>query len=88
VALGIVSSLNRPDGNMTGVTQFFGVVGPKRLELLRELLPAPGTIALLINPDNANAEDHLTRSRRPRAALGSRSRFFAQPQIETLTRCS
>ena len=61
VALGVVSSLNRPDGNITGVTQFFGVVGPKRLELLRELLPAPGTIALLSNPDNANAEDHLNQ---------------------------
>jgi putative ABC transport system substrate-binding protein len=58
VALGVVSSLSRPSGNITGVTQFFGVVGPKRLELLRELLPAPGAIALLINPDNANAEDH------------------------------
>jgi len=59
VALGIVASLNRPGGNITGVSQVFGVVGVKRMELLREVLPAPGMIALLTNPDNPNAQDHL-----------------------------
>jgi putative ABC transport system substrate-binding protein len=59
VALGIVASLNRPGGNITGVSQVFGVVGAKRMELLREVLPAPGMIALLTNPDNPNAQDHL-----------------------------
>ena len=59
VALGVVASLNRPGGNITGVSQVFGVVGVKRMELLREVLPAPGMIALLTNPDNPNAQDHL-----------------------------
>jgi putative ABC transport system substrate-binding protein len=59
VALGIVASLNRPGGNMTGVMQVFGTLGVKRLELLREVMPAPGLIALLTNPSNRNARDNL-----------------------------
>jgi putative ABC transport system substrate-binding protein len=59
VALGIVPSLNRPGGNITGVGQDFGILGVKRLELLREVMPAPGLIALLSNPSNLNARDNL-----------------------------
>src|SRR5437868_13092607 len=50
VTLGLVASLNRPGGNLTGVTNLAVEVGPKRLELLRELLPAATMIAVLINP--------------------------------------
>ena len=50
IQLGLVASLDRPGGNMTGVTQLNVEVAPKRLELLRELLPAARVIALLINP--------------------------------------
>jgi putative ABC transport system substrate-binding protein len=50
VKLGLVASLNRPGGNMTGVTNLNVEVGQKRLELLRELLPAATNIAVLVNP--------------------------------------
>ena len=57
VQLGLVASLNRPGGNVTGVTQLNSVVIPKRLELPQELLPTAGVMALLVNPnDPVNAE--------------------------------
>ena len=46
----LVDSFSRPKGNLTGVSAFFSVLGPKRVELLHELLPAANTIALLANP--------------------------------------
>src|SRR6516162_8286006 len=49
IQLGLVASLDRPGGNMTGVTQLNVEVAPKRLELLRELIPVARVIALLIN---------------------------------------
>jgi ABC-type uncharacterized transport system substrate-binding protein len=50
VQLGLVTSFNRPEGNLTGVTQSNIEVAPKRLELLHELLPTARVIALLVNP--------------------------------------
>jgi len=50
VALGLVASLNRPGGNVTGVTGWNVIVGPKRLQLLHELVPAATSLALLVNP--------------------------------------
>jgi ABC-type uncharacterized transport system substrate-binding protein len=52
---GYVASLNRPGGNVTGVTSLGVEVGPKRLELLHELVPAANVIGLLVNPNNPNA---------------------------------
>ena len=53
VALGLVASLNRQGGNLTGVTNLNVEVGQKRLELLRELLPAATIIAVLVDPSDA-----------------------------------
>jgi putative ABC transport system substrate-binding protein len=56
VRLGLTASLSRPGGNVTGVTQMNVEVGPKRLELAHELIPAATVIALLVNPTNPLAE--------------------------------
>jgi ABC-type uncharacterized transport system substrate-binding protein len=52
VRLGLVANLNRPGGNITGVTNLIVELGPKRLELLHELLPTTGVMAFLVNPDD------------------------------------
>src|ERR1700722_576341 len=54
VKVGLVDSLSRPKGNLTGVSVLIGLLGPKKVELLHELLPAANTIALLANPANVN----------------------------------
>jgi putative ABC transport system substrate-binding protein len=55
VQVGLVASLNRPGGNVTGVTFFSNAIEPKRLGLLRDVVPRASVIAALINPDNASA---------------------------------
>jgi len=60
VISGIVASLNRPDGNITGVSQYYGALGGKRLELLREIVPTAATVAILTNTNNPNSESHLS----------------------------
>jgi putative tryptophan/tyrosine transport system substrate-binding protein len=59
VSLGLVSSLSRPGGNITGMSAFNSELGPKRLELLKELVPTATTIAYLANPTNPIAEAEL-----------------------------
>ena len=59
VDLGLVGSLNRPDGNATGITFFTISLEAKKLELLRKLVPTATVIALLINPTGPNAEATL-----------------------------
>jgi putative tryptophan/tyrosine transport system substrate-binding protein len=57
---GLVPSLSRPGGNVTGVTFFTIELGPKRLEMLRELVPGAQKIGVLINPKSANAESEAS----------------------------
>jgi putative ABC transport system substrate-binding protein len=56
VQLGIVAALNRPGGNATGASFFFNALGPKRLELLREVVPSMKVIGYLVNPTNPSLE--------------------------------
>jgi putative tryptophan/tyrosine transport system substrate-binding protein len=58
VQAGLVASLGRPAGNLTGITILGGALGPKRVEILREIAPHAKTIAVLLNPQNRNSEPH------------------------------
>ena len=62
VAVGFVASLNRPGGNVTGVTQLGQELGPKRLELLHELVPSATRIALLVNPNNQTTAENAIQA--------------------------
>jgi len=59
VRLGLVASLARPGGNLTGINNFAGELTVKRLELLREMVPGAARIAVLVNPANATRETAL-----------------------------
>ena len=77
VKYGLVASLNRPGGNLTGVSLMLNDLGPKRLELLRYLVPGETAISVLVNPTNPNsksdAEDLLKAGR----ALGLSVELFS-----------
>ncbi len=60
VAAGLVASLARPGGNLTGVTTLTAEVGPKRVELMHELMPAATSIALLVNPAAGSFRETIT----------------------------
>jgi ABC-type uncharacterized transport system substrate-binding protein len=70
VAAGLVNSLNRPGGNLTGVTTLYVELAPKRLELLRELVPTASKIALLVNPTSSTTGAQLRDLETATHALG------------------
>jgi putative tryptophan/tyrosine transport system substrate-binding protein len=77
VKLGIIASLARPGGNLTGVNFFFGELVPKRLELLRELMPAMTRVAVFVNPANpARAELHAKEAETAGRAMGLQIQVF------------
>ena len=76
IKIGFAASLNRPGGNLTGVTTLASEVGPKRLELLHELLPTASIIAALVNPTNANAEAQSRDLQAAAPALGVQLRVL------------
>jgi len=72
VKTGLVTSLNRPGSNLTGLTTLNVQIGPKRFEVLRELLPAAKALAVLINPNNhpAVVEADITQAEASAGPLG------------------
>jgi putative ABC transport system substrate-binding protein len=62
IAAGLVASLNRPGGNLTGVTGLNVELAPKKLEFLREVLPTVTILALLVNPTNTIAAENEART--------------------------
>jgi putative ABC transport system substrate-binding protein len=70
VKFGLVTSLNRPGGNLTGVSFLAPALEAKRVELLRELVPTAGTIAVLVNPNSPGAEGRLRDVREAAGLLG------------------
>jgi len=86
VQIGLVTSLSRPGGNITGVTYLNVEVAPKLLELLHEVIPTATTMAALVNPTNPNA-DTLSRSLQVAArTLGLQLHILkasTEPDIET-----
>jgi putative ABC transport system substrate-binding protein len=70
VQIGLVPSLSRPAGNITGVTSLNVQVGPKRLELMHELLPAAKHIALLVNPNSPTTENQVREMQAAADTLG------------------
>jgi putative ABC transport system substrate-binding protein len=76
VDAGLVGSLNRPGGNITGATFFTGLLGEKRVGLLRELVPKATTIALLVNPDNRSGVVDGINAQAAVHAIGLRAKMF------------
>jgi putative ABC transport system substrate-binding protein len=76
VKVGLVASLNRPGGNITGVSFLASELGAKRLELLRQLLPRATTIAMLANPDSANTEAERRDVQAAALAIGQQLTIF------------
>jgi putative tryptophan/tyrosine transport system substrate-binding protein len=67
---GLVASLNRPGGNITGISYFTNQLYGKRLGLLKEIVPNATAVALLVNPDNPSAEPDTQETQIAAAALG------------------
>jgi putative ABC transport system substrate-binding protein len=69
---GLVSSLNRPKANVTGVSLYASALGPKKLELLRELVTPSGVIGVVANRGNSSSEAEPTTLRTPPSKFGNR----------------
>jgi putative tryptophan/tyrosine transport system substrate-binding protein len=85
VKYGLVASLNRPGGNVTGVTSLLGTLGTKQLGLLRDLVPKAGVIAMLVNPDDTWAEAQIANTEAAALAVGQQLVVFrasTEPDID------
>jgi putative ABC transport system substrate-binding protein len=70
VRLGLVETLNRPGGNATGVLVFVSELGPKRLQLLREVVPHATLIAFIVNPNSATGPAQKSEMESAAQAIG------------------
>jgi putative ABC transport system substrate-binding protein len=84
VKLGLVVSLNRPGGNLTGITTLNTEITPKRVEVLRELVPTTTIMAVLVNPTNnpANVEVELRQAEAAANSLGLQTIHILQASTE------
>jgi putative ABC transport system substrate-binding protein len=84
VKLGLVVSLNRPGGNLTGITTLNTEITPKRVEVLRELVPTTTIMAVLVNPTNnpANVEVELRQAEAAANSLGLQAIHILQASTE------
>jgi putative tryptophan/tyrosine transport system substrate-binding protein len=73
---GLVASLNRPGGNVTGITIFGAAAVAKRLQLLHELVPQAAAIAYLINPNNPNSDVEMKAAETAAVSLGKEMLIF------------
>jgi putative ABC transport system substrate-binding protein len=86
VDLGLVSSLNRPGGNVTGVTFFINSLGAKRFELLRDLIPGATVVGFLINPQNPTSMPQISDVQAAARSLGVNVRVLnasSEREIDT-----
>ena len=82
VATGLVQALNQPGGNATGVSPLSSALGPKRLELLGELVPNASTIAMLVNPNNPAAAEQTDEMLKAVRSIGRRLEIIHAGTIE------
>jgi putative ABC transport system substrate-binding protein len=75
IKLGLVTSMNRPSGNATGIAQYTGLLGRKRVGLLHELVPRATTVAVLVNPQAAIGEIQYEDVREAASSLGLQTRL-------------
>src|SRR2546422_5539790 len=76
VQLRLVASLGRPGGNITGITFFTGPLHAKRLQLLHEMVPNAGVVALLMNPENPSADSNVRSVQDAARSLGQQIRVL------------
>jgi putative ABC transport system substrate-binding protein len=75
--VGLVASLNRPGGNVTGISLLTWPLTPKRLELVRELVPAAAVVGVLVNPTAANTEIESREIQAAARAIGQQIRVLS-----------
>ena len=84
IASGLVSSFNRPGGNVTGIALVFTRSGPKNLELLHELLPSNAVIAVLMNPTNPSAAHQVNDLQAAARTLGLQLEIFGASAVNEI----